>query len=85
MCDSVNHSRFPKEDHLPDWVSRDKHGNKGDRVEDVTFSFMSETHEYKIKRERYMVKIFKFKFFSVKTLCTTDRHMCCLTYYIMGG
>ena len=33
MCDSVNHTLFPKEDHLPDWVCRDKHGNKGDRVE----------------------------------------------------
>jgi len=20
MCDSVNHTRFPKEDHVPDWV-----------------------------------------------------------------
>jgi hypothetical protein len=33
MCDSVNLSRFPKEDHLPDWVGRDKHGNKGERVD----------------------------------------------------
>jgi hypothetical protein len=33
MCDSVNHSRFPKEDHLLDWVRRDKHGNEGDRVD----------------------------------------------------
>jgi len=23
MCDSVNHTRFPEEDHLPDWVCRD--------------------------------------------------------------
>ena len=36
MCDSVNHTRFPKEDHLPDWVCRDKHGNKGERVEKVS-------------------------------------------------
>jgi hypothetical protein len=33
MCHSVNHFRFPKEDHLPDWVRRDKHGNEGDRAE----------------------------------------------------
>ena len=33
MCDSVNHTRFPKEDHLSDWVRWDKHGNKGDRVD----------------------------------------------------
>jgi len=32
----VNHTRFPKEDHLPDWVCRDKHSNKGDRVEGST-------------------------------------------------
>jgi hypothetical protein len=35
MCDSVNRTRFPEEDHAPDWVFRDKHGNKGDRVECV--------------------------------------------------
>jgi len=29
LCDSVNHTRFPKEDRVPDWVCRDKHGNKG--------------------------------------------------------
>ena len=33
MCDSMNDTRFPKEDHVPDWVCRDKLGNKGDRVE----------------------------------------------------
>jgi len=33
MCDSVNHTHFPKEDHLPDWVCRDKLSNKGDRVD----------------------------------------------------
>ena len=27
MCNSVNHTRFPKEDHVPDCVCRDKHGN----------------------------------------------------------
>ena len=32
MCDSVNHAPFPKEDNLPDWVCRDKHGKKGDRL-----------------------------------------------------
>jgi hypothetical protein len=29
----VNHTRFPREDHLPDWVCQDKHGIKGDRVD----------------------------------------------------
>jgi len=29
----VNHTRFPKEDHLPDCASRDNQVRKGDRVE----------------------------------------------------
>jgi len=33
MYDSVNHIHFPKEDHLPDWIFQDKHGNKADHVE----------------------------------------------------
>ena len=33
MCDSVNHTRFPKEDHLPNWERRDNKVTKGDRVE----------------------------------------------------
>jgi len=32
-CDSVNHTRFPKEDHLPDWARWDNKVTKGDRVE----------------------------------------------------
>jgi len=30
---SVNHTRFPKEDHLPDWARQDNKVTKGDRVE----------------------------------------------------
>ena len=37
MCDSVNHTRFPKKDHIPDWVCRDKHCNKGDHEEHVSW------------------------------------------------
>jgi len=29
----VNHTRFPKENHLPDWARRDNKVTKGDRVE----------------------------------------------------
>ena len=29
----MNHTRFPKEDHLPDWARRDNKDTKGDRVE----------------------------------------------------
>jgi len=32
ICDSVNHTRFPKEDHLPDWARRDNKDTKGDRA-----------------------------------------------------
>jgi len=31
----VNHTRFPKEDHLPDWARRDNKVTKGDRVESL--------------------------------------------------
>ena len=33
----MNHTRFPKEDHLPDWALRDNKVTKGDRV-DITHS-----------------------------------------------
>ena len=33
IFDSLNHIRFPKEDHLPDCASRDNQVKKGDRVE----------------------------------------------------
>jgi hypothetical protein len=32
-CDSVNHTCFPKEDHLPDWARQDNKVTKGERVE----------------------------------------------------
>jgi len=31
----VNHTRFPNEDHLPDWARRDNKVTKGDRVERI--------------------------------------------------
>jgi hypothetical protein len=37
MWYSVNHTRFPEEDHIPDWVCRDEHGNKCDRVQAEQF------------------------------------------------
>jgi len=47
MCDSVNHSRFPKEDHLPNWERRDNKVTKGDRAKWTT-----ETHAYPIYHEK---------------------------------
>jgi len=39
ICVSVNHTRFPKEDHLPDWARRDNKVTKGDRVENGLVRF----------------------------------------------
>jgi len=36
ICDSVNHTRFPKQDHLPDGACRDNKVKKSDRVETDT-------------------------------------------------
>jgi hypothetical protein len=35
ICDSVNHTRFPKENHLPYWARRENKDTKGDRVDCV--------------------------------------------------
>jgi len=29
----MNHTRFPKEDHLANWARRDKKDTKGDRID----------------------------------------------------
>ena len=46
MCDSVNHTHFTKEDHLPDWVCRDKHSNRGDRIEYESRNIHIQTQVY---------------------------------------
>jgi len=33
VCGSVNHTRFPKEHHLPDWAHWDNKVMKGDGVD----------------------------------------------------
>ena len=38
VCNSVNRTRFPKEDHLPYWACRDYKVTKGDRVENVLYT-----------------------------------------------
>ena len=35
----MNRTRFPKDDHLPDWTRRDNKVTKGDRAEYVTRRF----------------------------------------------
>jgi hypothetical protein len=44
VCDSVNHTRLLKEDHIPDCVYRDKHGNEGDRVEKFWANLYAESY-----------------------------------------
>jgi len=44
MCDSVNHTRFPKEDHLPNWERRDNKVTKGDRVQWTTETYAYPTY-----------------------------------------
>jgi len=47
ICDSVNHTRFPKEDHLPDWARRDNKVTKGDRVEvDNAPGYPAHVHDF---------------------------------------
>ena len=41
ICDSVNHTRFPKEKHLPYWARRGNKDKKGDRVEARQRHFLS--------------------------------------------
>jgi hypothetical protein len=43
----VNHTRFPKEDHLPDWALRDNKVTKFDCVECLTPCWRDELHRIK--------------------------------------
>ena len=40
----MNHTRFPKEDHLPDRAHRDKQGKKGDHVKELWWVHTLELH-----------------------------------------
>ena len=41
----MNHTGFPKEDHLPNWARRDIKVTKGDRVEEVMTASLPKSHE----------------------------------------
>jgi len=45
ICHSVNHTRFSKEDHLPDWARWDNKVTKGDRVDTFTPGFYRDKYE----------------------------------------
>jgi len=40
ICNSVNHTRFPKEDHQPDWAPRDNQVKKVGRVQFCFVDFL---------------------------------------------
>jgi len=42
----MNHTRFPKEDHLPDWARRDNKVTKGDRVDYTFYMIPSIQHDF---------------------------------------
>jgi len=52
MCDSVNHTRLPKEDLLPGWARQGKQGTKGDHVEHVPQNVGHQLHFYLTDHQR---------------------------------
>ena len=38
----MNHTRFPKEDHLPDWARRDNEVTKGERADGIVKVYYSQ-------------------------------------------
>jgi len=66
MCDSVNHTRFPKEDHLPDWARRDNKVTKCDRVESLSNMSTSYTMQIrntniKCSEQHFFIHIYRVK------------------------
>ena len=41
----MNHTRFPKQDHLPDWARRNNQVKKGGRVERVEIKINYENNQ----------------------------------------
>ena len=71
MCDLVNHARFPKEDHLPDWARRDYQVKKGDRVHP------SHTRVFSLLTLHHLVQNLSTKHKICKAICNGS-----LSYYI---
>ena len=51
----MNHSRFPKEDQLPDWARREKQGKNGDRVEGGIILFFRKFGTYPPNSMEYII------------------------------
>ena len=61
ICGSVNHTRFPKEDHLPAWARRDNKVMKGDRLEFLEWEVFQTKIVKKIKTHMlYSITCFFF-------------------------
>ena len=61
----MNHTSFPKEDHLPDWARRDNKDTKGDRV-DHHHIWMPVLNAYDITRVYAVKHIQTFPSFYVR-------------------
>jgi len=59
MCDSVNHTRFPKEDHLRDWVRRVNKVTKGDRVRLLVCKVTARLYKVTARNVNHIKKKFK--------------------------
>ena len=68
----MNHTRFPKEDHLPDWERRDNKDTKGDRVEHV-----GSVHKWD-KNSAHQIFLYKY----LMTLNQQNAQICPLDIYI---
>ena len=51
----MNHTRFPEEDHLPDWARRDNKVTKGDRVDGKRFFIVVQPNDVLISKPKHVV------------------------------
>ena len=59
LCDSVNHTRFPKEDHLRDWARRVNKVMKGDRVPLLVHKVTARLYRFTARNVNHIKKNFK--------------------------
>ena len=52
----MNHTRFPKEDHLPDWARRDNKVTKGDRVENILLKIQKLMNTFTISKIDFNIR-----------------------------
>ena len=64
----MNHTRFPKENHLPEWERRDNKIKKGDRAEDLRGTFKTITGSILLITRNFSDK--SFKKIKTQSLCS---------------